>query len=136
MTSGGSAGAVSVGDFNGDDLADLVVANTGGGYFHLVGEGDGVFAPRQVEPTGLDASTVETGDFDRDGFSDVLAASYATDRSRCSWVTPMVRSPISVLTDWAADPPRSSPSRISTGTATTTSQHHSTWGGVHTNEHQ
>jgi len=68
---GSEPGAIAVGDFNGDGIPDLVVAD-GGEVCVLLGKGDGTFQPEVCYDTATgNGSTVVVGDFDRDGIADL-----------------------------------------------------------------
>ena len=72
---GGNSGAVISADFNGDGLADLVVANSGTTSVSiLLGNGDGTFKPRADYPTGGNSPMMATGDFNGDGRLDLAVA--------------------------------------------------------------
>jgi hypothetical protein len=68
---------VAVGDFNGDGIPDLAVANMGAGFITgsvsvLIGNGDGTFkAAVDYAPGGGDTESVVTGDFNGDGNLDL-----------------------------------------------------------------
>jgi hypothetical protein len=74
--------SVAVGDFNGDGIADLVVANTGGinNIYHggsvgiLFGKGDGTFQDAVQYAVGISAVCVGVGDFNGDGTLDLAVA--------------------------------------------------------------
>jgi FG-GAP-like repeat/FG-GAP repeat len=73
--------AVAVGDFNGDGLMDLVVANSGdpangddGNVSILLGNGDGTFQPAQSVVAGKNPFSVAVDDFNGDGRLDVVVA--------------------------------------------------------------
>ena len=69
--------AVAVGDFNGDGIADLVVANdTDNTLTILLGDGDGGFAPASGSPiaVGPNPFGVVVGDFNGDGIADLAVA--------------------------------------------------------------
>ena len=70
--------AVAVGDFNGDGVPDLAVANAGnpqigdnGGISILLGNGDGTFRPATNSPAGKNPFAIATADFNRDGKIDL-----------------------------------------------------------------
>jgi hypothetical protein len=76
--------AVAVGDFNGDGIPDLAVANSAiGGVSVLLGNGDGSFQPAvHYAASGLAPWSVAVGDFNGDGISDlVVANAYSNDVS-------------------------------------------------------
>jgi hypothetical protein len=66
-----SAADVPLGDFNGDGITDLVVANLGG---VLLGNGDGSFRAPDSYPTGLGTYFVSVADFNGDGILDLAVA--------------------------------------------------------------
>ncbi len=75
FAAGDHAGNLVVGDFNGDGILDLAVAN-GNTLSVLLGNGDGSFQPAQTvkTPSGL----VAVGDFNGDGIPDLAVAGYAS----------------------------------------------------------
>ena len=77
MTAGNSPGFVLVGDFDGDGIADVGIANYGGTNISiLLGNGDGTFQPavNNVSAGGLIAS----GDFNGDGRVDLVVSGVTT----------------------------------------------------------
>jgi hypothetical protein len=72
---------VAVGDFNGDGIPDLAVADWGqiyignpGKLWILLGNGDGTFQAPQGYSTGITTAHVAVGDFNGDGILDVVVA--------------------------------------------------------------
>ncbi len=78
-------GSVTVGDFNGDGIQDLAVSDySDGGVTILLGNGSGGFSaattsPVAVGPHRFTQLTLAVGDFNRDGRTDVVAVSSATN---------------------------------------------------------
>src|SRR5665213_3328636 len=67
--------SVTVGDFNGDGEADLVVANfNSGGVSVLLGNGNGTFQAAVSYDTGSNPRSVAVGDFNGDGKADLAVA--------------------------------------------------------------
>jgi hypothetical protein len=68
---------VAVGDFNGDGIPDVAVANPGGGTVTiLLGKGDGTFTVGASVPAGPSPMSVSVGDFNGDGKEDLVVADY------------------------------------------------------------
>ena len=82
---GGDPSSVAVGDFNGDGIPDLAVANTGStpAYRYaltiLLGNGDGTFTTAVSPFTGTYPSSIATGDFNGDGIPDLAVTNYDYD---------------------------------------------------------
>ncbi len=67
--------SVASGDFNGDSVPDLAVANSGGSTVTvLLGKGDGTFQVAATLSTGSTPRAVAVGDFNRDGHMDLAVA--------------------------------------------------------------
>jgi len=78
--------SVAVGDFNGDGVKDVVVANAGtdpqyvdGSVSVLLGNGDGTFQPARNLDVGGSARGISVGDFNGDGFDDLVVADYPSN---------------------------------------------------------
>src|SRR5262245_28650548 len=72
--------SVAVGDFNGDKVEDLVVANYGSDNVSvLLGNGDGTFQAARNFGVGSDPHSVAVGDFNGDGKPDVAVANQNSD---------------------------------------------------------
>ncbi len=72
---GSGSQSVAVGDFNGDGMLDLAVANLYSNTVSvLLGKGDGTFKPKVDYPTGLNPASVAVGDFNGDGRVDLVVA--------------------------------------------------------------
>jgi uncharacterized protein (TIGR03437 family) len=71
--------SIAVGDFNGDQIPDLIVAN----WFDysvtmLIGNGDGTFQAGVSYAVGTNSEYVQTGDFNGDGRTDLAVANYGS----------------------------------------------------------
>lgn len=69
--------SVAVGDFNGDGIADLAVANSGGDTVTiLLGNGSGAFSQASNSPVAVGSmpNSIATGDFNGDGNPDLAVA--------------------------------------------------------------
>jgi FG-GAP-like repeat/Putative Ig domain/Beta-propeller repeat len=68
--------SVAVGDFNGDGIQDLAVANESGTLTVLLGNGSGGFTPAAGSPfaAGVDPDAIAIGDFNGDGIQDLAVA--------------------------------------------------------------
>jgi hypothetical protein len=77
---GSDSSSVAVGDFNGDGVLDLAVANYGsypdykGSVSIFPGKGDGTFQAAQSYAVGSGASSVAVGDLNGDGHLDLVVA--------------------------------------------------------------
>src|SRR6516225_109617 len=82
----GSA-SVAVGDFNGDGIPDLAVANRGTDIFYhddgsvsvLLGNGDGTFQAARNFAAGLEPWSVAVGDFRHNGILDLAVANHGSN---------------------------------------------------------
>jgi hypothetical protein len=67
--------SLAVGDFNGDGILDLAVANSGDNTVSIrLGNGDGSFQPARTFPAGSFPRSVAVGDFNGDGILDLAVA--------------------------------------------------------------
>ena len=72
--------AVAVGDFNGDGVRDLAIANSGqNNVAILFGLGDGAFTAAVTFETGSEPVALAAADFDRNGTTDLIVANFASD---------------------------------------------------------
>jgi hypothetical protein len=70
VTVGNNPWFIATGDFNGDGIADLAVANTGSNTISiLLGSGKGTFTP--AAPLAVGATAIAVGDFNEDGKADL-----------------------------------------------------------------
>jgi hypothetical protein len=79
-TSGVGSGprSVAVGDFNGDGILDMAVANLGDNTVTvLLGKGDGSFTVKSTPEVGNSPFSIVTGDFNGDGIPDLATANQA-----------------------------------------------------------
>jgi hypothetical protein len=75
MDSAGNPAAVVVGDFNGDGIPDIAVANVGDNSVSvLLGNGDGTFQLAGTFVVGRSPDAIAVGDFNGDGIDDLVTA--------------------------------------------------------------
>src|SRR5215468_2279423 len=75
FVAGNTPVSVAVGDFNGDGLPDLVVANFNSNNVSvLLGNGDGSFQAARNFGAGIGPASVAVGDFNGDGLPDLAVA--------------------------------------------------------------
>src|SRR3989442_717046 len=75
FATGSHARSVAVGDFNGDGVPDLAVANAGSDSVSvLLGNGDGSFQAALTFTVGKNPRSVAVGDFNGDGMADLAGA--------------------------------------------------------------
>ncbi len=68
---------VVVGDFNGDQRADVAIADEGSNALSvLLGNGDGSFASASFLPVGTSPRFISVGDLDTDGRTDLVVANF------------------------------------------------------------
>ncbi len=75
--------SAAVGDFNGDGIPDIAVANQGtapnyadGSVTILLGNGDGTFTVAGTYPAGYESNAMSVGDFNGDGILDIVVANF------------------------------------------------------------
>jgi hypothetical protein len=104
VTVGGNPSSVTVGDFNGDGIADLAVANTYTGTVTiLMGGGDGTFTPALNSPVsvGNEPFSIAVSDLNRDGIPDLAVANWGSNTVTIllgngdGTFTPAANSPVS-----------------------------------------
>jgi hypothetical protein len=72
--------SIASGDFNGDGIPDLAVANSNGNSVTiLLGKGDGTFTQAASVPTGIDPVSIAVADFNGDGKLDLAVANLNSD---------------------------------------------------------
>jgi hypothetical protein len=73
--------SVATGDFNGDSIIDLAVADFGENQdvSVLIGMGDGTFMTEQRFTAGGRPISITTGDFDNDGNMDLATANWGSN---------------------------------------------------------
>ncbi len=110
--------SVSIGDFNGDGVQDLAVANNSGTVSIRVGDGSGGFTPANVPEVSVGTSprSVAIGDFNGDSTQDFVATNNQSNNvsirlGSCVALTP---------TNTPTDTPTGSPSATQTNTSTAT----------------
>jgi Bacterial Ig-like domain (group 3)/FG-GAP-like repeat len=84
VAAGGAFQAFAVGDFNGDGIPDLAVANTAADIVAiLLGNGDGTFTPSTAatSPTGSNPVAIAVADFNGDGIPDLAIGNAPQDGS-------------------------------------------------------
>jgi hypothetical protein len=74
FAAGSQPASVAVGDFNGDGIKDLAVADDLGGVSVLLGNGDGSFETADTYAAASGPHCVAVGDFNGDGSDDLAAA--------------------------------------------------------------
>ncbi len=72
-----SGKAVVVADFNRDGNPDVLVVSASGQLMLALGRGDGTFGPAAAVTSLLNPQTIQTGDFNGDGYLDIAGASSA-----------------------------------------------------------
>ena len=71
---------LATGDFNGDGITDVAVANLRtNDVLVALGNGDGTFQPQVLYGVGLSGASLVAADFNGDGRSDLATASSASD---------------------------------------------------------
>jgi hypothetical protein len=109
--SGSTTSFVAIGDFNGDNLADLAVSNIGDNNISVfLGSGGGVFQPAVKYGVGTSPVSVVIGDFNGDGKYDLVVANQ--DSSNVSVLLGNGNGTFQAATSFATG---SGPSSISVG---------------------
>ncbi len=73
--------SVAVGDFNGDGIPDIAVANRGGNNLSfMLGNGDGTFQPATTLATNTTPQSIVVGDFNGDGRPDLAVVTSANNK--------------------------------------------------------
>jgi hypothetical protein len=94
--------SVAVGDFNGDGISDLAVANSWGTMSILLGNGDGSFRTAQIYAVGSAPISVAVGDLNGDHYPDLVIA----NEFAAGTVTVLLNA-----ADWGGGPAPVPPSR-------------------------
>ena len=77
---GSAPASVAMGDFNGDGILDMAVANSGDNTVSIMlGKADGSYTTAAVYPTGTTPSGVTAADFNGDGKLDLVVANKGND---------------------------------------------------------
>jgi CSLREA domain-containing protein len=85
LSAGAGPVSVAVGDFNGDGISDLVVADiSGNGVMVFLGNGDGTFTYKSSPQTDIYPVSVAVGDFNGDGIPDLAVTSQCGATGDCS----------------------------------------------------
>ena len=80
VSTGSKPDALALGDFNGDGIPDVAVANSGTQTVSVLrGIGNGFFAALTTFTTGQSPRAIVTGDFNRDGKLDLAVANFGSN---------------------------------------------------------